>query len=307
MDGKIADTICFLLMHCILVTVYLILFREKHMQRFFSELLILLFLPIFGFILLSYSRWLRWKTYHFGVDNDKREQLNLLLEQEQNTETVSSPIKYSDDIVALNDVFYLDDVADKRKLLTTAMRQTALDDSSILKRAMRDADREVSHYAVSIATNNLSIMEKQVCQMDLIWKTKSENIEYLKDYAKFLQSYIVLDVLEKYSLEKLKNRYKEVLLKILSLEEDNGNFLEELVNLLLESENFAEAERIIKNFNLRNPEQEHGFLFLLKIYVMQKRHADAVRLLAELKTSKVRFSAEGIKLIRFWNLGVSNA
>ncbi len=274
----------FWFVHFTLVLIYLLLFREKHKQHFYSELLILVILPAAGFILLVYSRCLRWRIKRFGMDKDKCERLNLLLECEKNTETISAQTKHSDDIVALNDVLYLDDVADKRKLLTTAIRQAALDDSAILKRAMRDTDREVSHYAVSIATNNLSIMEKQVYQMECAWEKSYGDIGYLKEYANLLQSYIALDVLEEYTLGKLRSRYKEVLLKILSFE-DNGD----------------------ENFNLRNPEQEQGYLLLLKIYVMQKRHTDAVQLLTQLKASKVHFSAEGMKLIRFWDLGVNNA
>lgn len=296
----------FWLVHFLLVCIYLVLFREKHRQLFLSELLILIFLPIAGFILLCYSRWLRWRMNRYGVDKDKLDLVNLLLEQEQNTETISAPIKLSNDVVALNDVLYLDDVADKRKLLTTAIRQSALDDSSILKRAIRDSDRDVAHYAVSMATNNLSIMEKQVHLMEIEWETKSDDLMYLKEYSELLHSYIALDVLEEYTLGKLKKRYKDVLLKILSFEDDEY-YLEKLVDLLLDIGESEEAEQIINSFNVRYPEKEQGYLLLLKIYVMQKRYSDAARLLAQLKSSNVYFSAEGMKLIRFWNLGVENA
>lgn len=295
----------FWLVHFFLIFIYLIIFQEKHKQLFYSELLILLFLPIAGFFLLVYSRWLRWKTYRFGMDEDKLEHLNQLLEHEQNTETLSSPIKYSNDVVALNDVLYLTDVADKRKLLTTAIRQATLADSSILKRAIRDTDREVSHYAVSIAANNLSIMEKQIFLMESQWETNCNDRAYLKEYEKLLQNYIVLNVLEENTLKKLKNRYKDVLLRVFSFE-DNGYFLEKLVNLLLTERNFEEAEHIINNFNSRNSEQEQGYLLLLKIYIMQKRHTDVQKLLEQLKASRVRFSPEGMKLIRFWSLGASH-
>lgn len=295
----------FWLVHFFLIFIYLIIFQEKHKQLFYSELLILLFLPIAGFFLLVYSRWLRWKTYRFGVDEDKLEHLNQLLEHEENTETLSSPIKYSNDVVALNDVLYLTDVADKRKLLTTAIRQATLADSSILKRAIRDTDREVSHYAVSIAANNLSIMEKQIFLMESQWETNCNDSAYLKEYEKLLQNYIVLNVLEENTLKKLKNRYKDVLLRVFSIE-DNGCFLEKLVNLLLTERNFEEAEHIINNFNSRNSEQEQGYLLLLKIYIMQKRHTDVQKLLEQLKASRVRFSPEGMKLIRFWSLGASH-
>lgn len=208
-------------------------FKEKHRQHFYSELMILLFLPIAGFVLLIYSRWIRRKINRFGQDKDKVEELNFILEEIKNTETISAPVKYDNNVVSLNDVLYLDDVEDKRKLLTTAIRQAALDDSSILRRAIRDADRDVAHYAVSVATNNLSIMEKQNHLMESQWEEKCKDIGYLKDYAKLLQSYITLDVSEDYTLDKLKDRYKDVLLRILIIEENNDYYLELLVNLLL--------------------------------------------------------------------------
>lgn len=45
--------------HFLLVLVYLVLFREKHRQHFLSELFILVMLPVAGFLLLCYSRWLK--------------------------------------------------------------------------------------------------------------------------------------------------------------------------------------------------------------------------------------------------------
>lgn len=298
--------IYFWLIHFILTGGYLVLFKEKHRQHFYSELMILLFLPVVGFGLLVYSRWLRWKINRFGQDKDKVAQLNFIFDEIKNTETISAPVKYDNNVVSLNDVLYLDDVEDKRKLLTTAIRQAALDDSSILKRAIRDADRDVAHYAVSVATNNLSIMEKQNHLMESQWEEKCTDINYLKEYAKLLQSYISLDVLEDYTLEKLNSRYKDVLLRIIIVEESNDYFLEQLVNLLLSMGDFEKAENIIVHFNYKHPEQEHGYLLLLKLYVTQKRHADIIKLMEQLKTSRIHFSAEGMKLMRFWGLGVNN-
>ena len=98
-----------------------------------------------------------------------------------------------------------------------------------------------------------------------------------KKFEKLLQSYIALNALEENSLNKLKKRYKDVLLKIFTFE-DNEYFLEKLVSVFLTESNFEEAEHII-----------------------------AQKLLEQLKSSKVRFSADGMKLIRFWSLGVNNA
>ena len=307
MAGEVSNlNLYFLLAHFMLLLIYVLVFRDKHKQHFVCELLILLFLPIVGFILLIYSKWLRQRLQSFGIDKDKQEHLDKLLEQDKNTETISAQIKQGSDVVALNDVLYLEDVSDKRKLLTTAIRQSALDDSSILRRAIRDEDRDVSHYAVSMATNNLSIMEKQVHKIEVQWKQQLDNIGYLKEYAELLRSYTAMGILEEYTLEKLNTRYEKILERILLLE-DNEYFLENLIEVLIARGSYEKAETILNSFNDKHPELEQGYLLLLKIYVMQKRNKDVVKLLSQLKQSKVHFSAEGMKLIRFWGSGVNNA
>lgn len=295
----------FLLIHFVLVCVYLGLFRNRHRQHFISELLIVLFLPITGFIFLIYSKWLRQHMKSFGIARDKQQHLDSLLERDKNIETISTQVKQSDNIVPLDDVLYLDNVTDKHKLLTTAIRQSALVDSSILKRAIRDKDRDVAHYAVSMATNSVSVMEKQVSHMETQWEKQKDNLNYLKGYAELLHSYIALGIVEEYTLEKLNVRYEEVLERILSLEDDEY-FLEKLIDVLTARRRYEKAENILIAFNARHPEQEQGHLLLLKVYVMQKRHDEIAMLLEKLKQSKIYFSAEGMKLIRFWSSGVNN-
>lgn len=296
----------FILVHFILMLIYLGIFRDTHKQHFVCELLILLSLPIAGFIFLVYSKWLRQRIQSCGIESDKQEYMEELLERDKNIETISANVKQSDDIVPLDDVLYLDDVTDKHKLLTTAIRQSVLVDSSILRRAIRDEDRDVAHYAVSMATNSVSVMEKRVANLESQWKKQKGNLSYLKKYAEVLRSYIALGILEEYTLDKLNARYEDILARILSLEDDEY-FLEKLIDVLVAGSNYAKAENILHGFNARHPEQEQGYLLLLKIYVMQKRHDDVELLLRQLKQSKIYFSAEGMKLIRFWSSGVNNA
>lgn len=286
--------------HFLLMLIYVAAFRDAHKQHFFCDLLILAFLPFAGFIFLVYSRWLRRHLQSCGVASDKQEQLDALLERDKNIETISVQVRQSADVVPLDDVLYLEDVTEKHKLLTTAIRQSALVDSSILKHAILDKDREVAHYAVSMATNSVSVMEKQISQLEGQWEKRMHNPAYLKQYAEILRRYIMLGIVEEFTLAKLKLRYEEILERIISLEDD-AYYLEKLVDLLSAGGEYARAEKILDGYNARHPEQEQGYLLLLKIYVLQKRHDYVERLLARLKRSKIRFSAEGMRLVRFWS------
>ena len=55
----------------------------------------------------------------------------------------------------------------------------------------------------------------------------------------------------------------------------------------------------------RYPENELGYLLLLKTYVLQKRRNDVDALIKSFRGSKVHFSAEGMRLVRYWGNGDS--
>ena len=305
MDFTIGGAGIFLTLHIFVVIAYFLFRRTFNVQHMLAEMLIVFFLPVAGVMLMMYCSWIRMKVRREGVDDDNEKHLRKLMEAELNTETISAEVMYSNDIVPLNDVLYLEKVGDKRNLLTTAIRQSALSDSTILKRAIRDEEREVSHYAVSMATNQVSILEKQMNNFQAEWDAKRTDVHYLHQYAEVIKQYIAFDIFDEFTAVKLFERYNKVLQLIYKMEPENELYFEDLINLKFKQKQYAEAESILALHVKRYPENELGYLLLLKTYVSQKRRKDVDALIKSFRGSKIHFSAEGMRLVRYWGNGES--
>ena len=82
-------------------------------------------------------------------------------------------------------------------------------------------------------------------------------------------------------------------------------YFEDLINLKFKQKQYAEAEDILTLHIKRYPEIELGYLLLLKTYVLQKRRKDVNALIKSFRGSKIHFSAEGMRLVRYWGNGDS--
>lgn len=293
----------FIILHLGIIITYFLLRRTRKVEQKVVEMLIVIFLPILGACLMMYCYWSRSLILRNGISDENREQLNNLMDLEKNTETISAEIRYSNDIVPLNDVLYLENVGDKRNLLTTAIRQSALQDSTILKRAIRDEEREVSHYAVSMATNQVSILEKLMNNLEAEWENKRADLDYLHQYADAIKEYIALDIFDEFTAVKLFSKYEKVLRLIYKMQPENDLYFEDLINLKFKQKQYEECEKMLLLHVKRYSENELGYLLLLKIYVLQKRRADADALIKSFRGSKIHFSADGMRLVRYWGNG----
>lgn len=303
MDCVISNAMIFCIVHLSIIITYFLFRKTRKVEQKVVEMLVVTFLPILGACLMLYCYWSRSLVLRKGISEENQAQLNNLMDLEKNTETISTEIKYSNDIVPLNDVLYLENVGDKRNLLTTAIRQSALKDSTILKRAIRDEEREVSHYAVSMATNQVSFLEKQMNNLETEWEEKRADLHYLYQYANAIKEYIALDIFDEFTAKKLFDKYEKVLRLIYTMQPENDLYFEDLINLKFKQKQYAECEKILQLHIKRYAENELGYLLLLKTYVLQKRRPDVDALIASFRGSKIHFSADGMRLVRFWGNG----
>ena len=68
---------------------------------------------------------------------------------------------------------------------------------------------------------------------------------------------------------------------IYKMEPENELYFEDLINLKFKQKQYAEAENILTLHVKRYPENELGYLLLLKTYVLQKRRKDVDALIKE--------------------------
>lgn len=173
----------FFVIHIILSVVSVFLLIGKFNSHKLAETLIIVLMPFLGLILVIAMRIANFRFKQLGMERKVKEHLEELLKQEEEQFTVSEDVLLGGDIVPLNDMLYLERVGDKHALLTAAVRQSVLEDMSILKKAIRDEDREVSHYASSMATSVISTMEKSCIPL----RTASLRIGRMQNFLRVMR------------------------------------------------------------------------------------------------------------------------
>lgn len=290
----------FFIVHIVLSVISVFLLVGKFNSHKLAETLIIVLMPFLGLFLVVAMRIANFRFKQLGMGRKVREHLEELLKQDEERFTVSEEVLLGGDIVPLNDMLYLERVGDKHALLTTAVRQAVLEDMSILKKAIRDDDREVSHYASSMATSAISTMEKKLYSYKAGKEENWENAEFLKGYEETIAGYLKLGLVDKVTYARIVEQYKEILLQLQKLLPENVVYLDKLLNILLKQKNYQEAEVLAKQAVEYNPESEKHYLLLLRVYTSSKEFDKMKAVLDNLKNSNIRLSAEGMKAIRYW-------
>lgn len=290
----------FFVIHIILSVVSVFLLIGKFNSHKLAETLIIVLMPFLGLILIIAMRIANFRFKQLGMERKVREHLEELLKQEEEQFTVSEDVLLGGDIVPLNDMLYLEKVGDKHALLTAAVRQSVLEDMSILKKAIRDEDREVSHYASSMATSAISTLEKKLYSFKDGKAENWENAEFLKGYEETIAGYLKLGLVDKVTYARIVEQHKEVLVQLQKLLPENEVYLDKLLDILLKQKNYQEAEVFAKQAVVDNPESEKHYLLLLRVYTSCKEYDKMRDVLGRLKSSNIKLSAEGMKTIRYW-------
>lgn len=290
----------FLVLHIILSVISVLMLIGQFNYHKLAETLIIVLMPFLGLILVIAMRVANFRFKQFGMERKAREHLEELLKQEEEQYTVSEEVLLGGDIVPLNDLLYLERVGDKHSLLTAAVRQSVLEDMSILKKAIRDEDREVSHYASSMATSAISTIEKKLYSFKASKAENWDNATFLKEYEETIAGYLRLGMVDKVTYVRMVEQHKEVLAQLQKLLPDNVVYLDKLLDILLKQKSYQEAEAFAKQAVEYNTESEKHYLLLLRVYTSCKEYNKMRDVLGKLRNSNIKLSAEGMKTIRYW-------
>lgn len=286
----------YLFLHLVLTVVYYLCVRHNARFQVYSECLTAAFVPYFGILFLvalKIDRYLRR-----GVEEPD------VYHQFQNDRTVlGGQMQTEVNIIPLNDALFIEEIKEKRALLTTAIKQNILDNGEILRRALKDADREVSHYAVAMLTNQIETIEQELFRLERQMAEEGESRPLLRAYAKKLRAYLDLDFLDRISQHKRENAYVTLLERLLDMDAEAKEVYQALIERLMDMGQHARAEAICQRFALQFPRDEAPFLSYIALYTEMKDAVKQQQKIAELKASPLQLSAKALEVIRFWDRG----
>ena len=295
------DFCTFLAAHAAATALFLVAdLRGKTRLRAMTEAMIVLFVPFFGLLIMCLFKFIG--TVLKLWEGQKPEALD-------RGEAFFTGTQVDSDIVPLNDVFLVDDVHKKRKFFTEAIKQSMVENQNILQMAMHDKDREVAYYAVSMLTTRMEKLESQLFSKTygVVRGEEEENLPLLQEYAELLKEYIgQKKFIDHVTWRNKQGDYVGLLAHLTKLCPDKREYFTEEIEQLIDMEDYAAAEQAAFEFRQAFPEQEEPYLKFIELYAAWKKPEALQEKLAELKACPIDLSPEALRVIRFWDKGVSN-
>jgi hypothetical protein len=297
------DFAALLAAHLLLSFAYYVFVRRKtgNNTQSFSEGVIVLAMPLFGIIFLLGVRLAQSfakQGEHLTVDVYRRTSDGRLILGEHE--------KYEDDVISLNDVLAMDDAKQKRVLLTDAVKQNVLSNKEVLRKAIKDSDREVSHYAVSMVTTMVEGIEKKLFDLNKKMQDEPGNKELLAEYVKNMDEYLKVCYLDDVSRRNSEEAYNDALERLIEHSPDEPGIYETKINYELSFGNFAKAELYCQKFAQKYPLLELPFLSYLKLYQQMHDLNKFQAKMQELKKCPIQLTPRALSIIRFWSREASN-
>lgn len=217
-----------------------------------------------------------------------------------------SKVELNDDIIPLNDAFLLDDTQRKRQYFTESIKRAVIDNQRILQMAVKEPDREIAYYAVSMLTTRMEKLESELLAEEKALD-KSEppnNISLLADYARLLKEYLAQkQFVDHVTWCNKQEVYIKVLTRLCQLQPDKEKYYADLIDQLLDVAEYKKAESVCEVYQQRFPAKEAAFLYFIKIYQAWRKPLKLQAKIRALKASSLQLSWQGLQTIRFWDRG----
>ncbi|MDD7763329.1 MAG: hypothetical protein SPK53_02160 [Selenomonas sp.] len=262
-----------------------------------TETILVLLIPFFGIIIMVLFKII---SKAFGLDKGENH------EAERKNIDIISKVELNDDIIPLNDAFLLDDTQRKRQYFTESIKQAVIDNQRILQMAVKEPDREIAYYAVSMLTTRMEKLESELLAKEkaLAKSEKKDDIELLTDYARLLKEYLAQkQFVDHVTWRNKQDIYIKVLTKLCQLRPDEEKYYADLIDQLLDVAEYKEAESVCEAYLQKFPAKEAAFLLFIKLYQAWRKPQKLQAKIRALKASSLQLSWQGLQTIRFWDRG----
>lgn len=289
------------LWHVIFSLIYFYWRTRTSYSQAVCEFIICVSIPVFGILYLLLGNMLHKFAYNnIGESEYLKEKLVHL------KVGVGAVKQYMANVIPLSDALYLDDVVNKRELLTNAIRQDTLTDHRLLFKAVRDNDREISHYAASMLTAMLENMETELFRLEQQLQAQPDNYECQIAYVEQMAEYLTIYLLEPLRKAKYLQQYRLVLWKLINSPFAKEQHYANLFDCELNLGNYVQAEALCQQYLQDAAGNEEPYLLYIKLYQHLKNYKALHQKLSELKSCPICLSPKALNIIRFWDRGGSN-
>lgn len=286
------------LAYIVAVSVYTVVeWRRRGWISALAKSVFAIFMPGLGFLILLLYEAIAWACglleRNGSIDGDDARDVNF------------GESAYSGDIVPLRDAFLMEDPKMKRKFFTDAIKQNVVECQSILQEAVRDSDREIAYYAVSMMTAQMESLGEEVYALEEEIRRGATDDDTLEKYLEKVREYLTRQYGDAVSRREQQKRYIKTLEILAERHPDHLAYHAESIRAQIRSGEIEAAETACEALRQRAPEEELPLLLTLHLAQAQ---CDAVRVketVDALKRLPIRLSSESMRAVRYWGGGVA--
>jgi len=274
--------------------IWLLYLKDETVNYAITALLISLALPGLGMVLFLVIR--------FNFFNSEITQVEYII-KEQISKTYFKELNIADEtnVVSLEESLLISDTNHRRETMMKALKKDTLNYFQFINTALNNDDAETSHYAASSILHTRRLLDIKMQEISKIHHENPDDISIAIDYFDITDNYIKIFDID----VEIMARYIEdnilILKKIIDGKvETPQRYIIRLIELLIATDNHAEAKKYCKNVLSNYPDNEEKYVGLLRSYYEMKDKNNFDLILQRLIDSEVMFSNEVLEIIRFW-------
>ena len=292
-------------MYAIFSTLLLLLLSKGQKETFFFKWIIVICIPIIGWLLRSIwpKRWIKQDESFFA--NYLNEQSNdISTEILQARQHLEKQKELS--IISVEEALIVNDYDTRRKVLIDILKQDAMQFIDVLKTAVVNDDSETSHYAVTAVIEVKRELTILLQKLAVQFSQNKHDVDVAIAYADVIQAYLKSGFLDRKSMKQYHVTYSEIVDQLITLEAATEQHFLNKINTALFLNNISDAQQIIHQFKETYPNSEQPYISAMAIYFDLRSFDQLVSELEKLKTSPITLSHHAMKVVRYWNEVIYN-
>ncbi len=209
----------------------------------------------------------------------------------------------TDLVVPLEEALLVSDVNERRSIMMDVLRGEPSRYIDQLKMACLNSDMEVTHYATTTIMELQRDFDLFAQHLENACEEIHANADMLEEAIEQIQRYLSSGLLDGFSLQRMRQRYHELLL--LKAQQQPGD-IQTLLAILynkINMEDVAGAEEEMDVILKRWPTVEEAWLLALRLAVEQHDRRLLDQRIHQMRQAPVHWSIEGKDIMQFWLTG----
>lgn len=294
--GTIEIVFIIFLIHLISSLVLYILMKTRLISVSPQLFPLFLFMPVWGALMVINAQWCNRHNLAGSKEFDI-ERLTLLDNDYRTIHLVDDESENA--IVPLEEAFFLNDAATRRKMMIDILHQDPKQYVTLLQRARLNDDIEVTHYASTAIMEVQREYEIEIQRCERMVLSNPESITAIEECINAYRLYIESGLVADYVLSIQRLRYRDIIRTRVALPGADRQHYFNAIDNLIELDDLSAAHDVLEHAIKKWPQDEQAWILQIKYYYKKNDRDMVQHVLSQMQS--LYLSPTGRDYIAFWN------